>query len=184
MQHASEIEILIPGDNDLSKAQISTIAKLINNVYLSSESDFWPQNGDYERTTTEEIGNFIKNKELIIAKLKGILVGAVHVYHIENDICGFGMLVSSPEYRKTGIGSTLMSAVENWARIKHYNIIQLELLRPLHYRHPQKEFLKNWYEKLNYQMVKSATYKDLYPDQAHLLKIQCTFDIYQKNLKK
>jgi len=168
--------------DELSMQQIESVAELINKVYLITESDFWPQNGSYERTNALEITQFIAKKELIIARIEEEIVGAVHIYPVKDDVCGFGMLVSSPEKRGAGIGRMLMKSIEDWAMMNTYKIIQLELLKPINYLHPDKEFLKGWYTKLGYRIISKTSYGDLYPNQASLLKIPCNFEIYQKNL--
>jgi len=168
--------------DELSIQQIKLVAELINKVYLITESDFWPHNGSYERTNASEILQFIENNELIIAQIDEEIVGAVHVYPVKDDVCGFGMLVAAPKKRGHGIGTTLMKSIEDWAVNNKYKIIQLELLKPINYLHPDKEFLNNWYTKMGYKLISKTTYGKLYPKQASLLKIPCNFEIYQKNL--
>jgi len=169
---------------DLSSRKINEITKLINEVYLVTEKEFWPHDGRYERTNRKELLRFIDNEELIIARSGREIIGAVHIYPIKEKICGFGMLVSSPKMRGIGVGSALMERIENWAKNNNYKIIQLELLKPIEYKHPDKEFLKAWYMKLGYEMISKTSYRELYPKQASLLKIPAYFEIYQKNISK
>ncbi len=182
MPNLPKIITNIVHEDELSIQQIKSIAELINRVYLITESDFWPQNGSYERTNVEEIIQFIEKGELIIASIAHEIVGAVHVYPIKETICGFGMLVSLPEKRGIGIGTALMQSIDDWAIMNRYKTIQLELLKPVNYKHPDKEFLNGWYSKLEYKFMRKTLYGDLYPKQASLLKIPCNFEIYQKNL--
>jgi N-acetylglutamate synthase-like GNAT family acetyltransferase len=184
MYNSSEIETSIVKENELSFEEINNTANLINEVYLLTEKDFWPQDGQYQRTNMDEIRSFIKKQELIIATIAKEIVGAVHIYSLKEGICGFGMLVSSPKKRAIGIGSALMKSIEIWARTNNYKSIQLELLKPLDYKHPDKEFLTTWYTKLGYEMVAKTSYHDLYPEQASLLKVPCIFEIFQKNIIK
>ncbi len=128
MDSAPKILTNIVEEGELSRQDINVIVKLINQVYLLTEKDFWPHDGQYERTNTNEIEHFIKKKELIIATKSQEIVGAAHIYHLKENVCGFGMLVSSPKYRGIGIGSLLMKSIEDWAKTNHYNTIQLELL--------------------------------------------------------
>lgn len=184
MNSTPKISTNIVNEGELSSQQIKVIANLINRVYLFTEKDFWPHDGQYQRTSTNEIESFIRKKELIIATKSLEIVGAVHIYHLKENICGFGMLVSSPKYRGIGIGSLLMKSIENWAKTNHNKTIQLELLKPIEYKHPDKEFLTSWYTKLGYKYVSKTLYHDLYPEQASLLKVPCNFEIYQKNIVK
>ena len=184
MDKTSKISTKIVREGELSSQEINIISKLINQVYLLTEKDFWPHDGQYERTNDDEIAEFIKNNELIIATISNEIVGAVHVYHLEENVCGFGMLVSSPEKRGIGVGSTLMKSIEDWAKINHYKTIQLELLKQIEYKHPDKEFLTSWYTLLGYKYITKTTYLDLYPKQASLLQVPCNFEIYQKNIAK
>ncbi|MCB0476033.1 MAG: GNAT family N-acetyltransferase [Flavobacteriaceae bacterium] len=184
MPSHSKIKTGLANFRSISQQEIIYVAELINRVYMISEHDFWSQTGEYSRTTLEAITEFIKKEELLIARMNNEIVGAVHVYRITDTRCGFGMLVSLPEKRRSGIGAALIAAVETWAFENKYSQIQLELLVPESYKHPDKEFLKKWYTRLGYQLKSATPYADLYPKQAHLLKMQCFFEIYQKNLQK
>jgi len=184
MDSTPKILTNIVKEGELSRQEIDVIVKLINQVYLLTEKDFWPHDGQYERVNTNEIENFIRNKELIIATKSKEIVGAVHIYNLKENICGFGMLVSSPKYRGIGIGSLLMNSIEDWAKTNHYTTIQLELLKPIDYKHPDKEILTSWYTKLGYKYISKTSYLDLYPKQASLLKVPSNFEIYQKNIVK
>ena len=178
----SEIQISNPKAGELSKEEINYTADLINRVYLITESDFWPQNGDYERVNTQELTQFIEKDELIIAKLGDEIVGAVHVYKNTETVGGFGMLVSDPEKRGLKIGSKLVNAVEVWCKKRSCTQIQLELLKPDDKIHPDKEFLYKWYTRIGYEFQSKTPYGDMYPELASLLKIPCTFEVYLKNL--
>ena len=178
------ISTSIVREGELSLREINDISNLINQVYLDSEKDFWPQNGQYERTNKKELIGYISKEELIIARRGQEIIGAVHIYPINEKICGFGMLVSSPKMRRIGVGSVLMKRIEDWAKNNNYRTIQLELLKPTDYIHSDKEFLTFWYTKLGYELKSKTTYEDLYPKQAPLLKIPAYFEIYQKNISK
>lgn len=161
---------------------LESLSTLITAIYLEEESLFWPHNGDYERTNVKELTSFIETGELILAYDKSKIVGSVHVYPIEKDMCGFGMLISDNAYRGKGIGSLLLKAAEQWGIEKKFNTMQLETLTPSETVLPQKERLKKWYIRSGYQLIKKIPYGDLYPKQAHLLKIECDFEVYHKDL--
>ena len=167
---------------DLSNLEIENLATLINLVYLETEKDYWPHDGTYERISSTQLSNYIANNQIIIATVKNHIVGFVHVYKLDNDRCGFGMLITQKEYRKLGVGKKLLTTVDNWAKDQNFKLIQLELLKPQNFIDKNKEFLKKWYQNIGYNYVEKTTYKKLYPKQANLLKIPCVFEIYHKNI--
>lgn len=166
----------------ISSTEIEQITNLINLVYQQSEGDFWPTDGSYARTNFDEITDFINKGELIIAQLGDKIVGSVHVYPIDKTTLGFGMLTSSLEFRKLGIGNLLLKTVEDFAIENQYKIIQLELLKPTDFNHPEKKFLEKWYQKWGYKHHETIPHEKLYFKQATMLKFPCKFDIFQKLL--
>lgn len=177
-----EIKINILQKSSTSESDIKELTHLINSVYEESESDFWPTDGSYSRTNTEEISNFILKGEMIAALVTDELVGSVHIYPINKTTLGFGMLTCSLNHRKKGIGNLLLKAVEEYALSNHYSKIQLELLKPIEFNHPEKEFLEKWYQKWGYQYYETIPYQKLYFKQATMLKFPCKFDLFQKEL--
>ena len=176
------MQTYIADTKTISEEEIHTVVDLINRVYLDSEKDFWPHNGDYERTNVSEIKTFIKENELIVAKLDNEIIGAVHMYKIDDTTGGYGMLVSAPEKRGLKIGKALMNAIEEWFLNENIQQIQIEILKPAEILHPEKEFIEAWYKRLGYQLISKTPYGELYPDNSHLLRIPCTFYIYKKTL--
>ena len=166
----------------ISSVKIQQLTDLINTVYQSSEGNFWPTDGSYSRTNYDEITDFISKGEMIIAFFEDKIVGSVHVYPVDKTTLGFGMLTSSLNYRKMGIGNALLKAVEDFAIANQYKIIQLELLKPTSSNHPEKEFLEKWYQKWGYQYLETIPHEKLYFKQATMLKFPCKFDIFQKLL--
>ena len=168
----------------ISEEEMYTIVDLINRVYLESEKDFWPHNGDYERVNLNQIKEFIQKKELIIAQQNNVIVGCVHVYKLNETTGGFSMLVSDPNKRGNKIGKQLMMAIEDWMKNQNVNLIQLEILKPSEIIHPEKEFIEAWYKRIGYKLISEKPYGELYPHNNHLLKIPCTFFIYHKRIKE
>ncbi|MDP2088826.1 MAG: GNAT family N-acetyltransferase [Flavobacteriaceae bacterium] len=166
----------------ISANEIQQITDLINTVYKSSEGEFWPSDGSYSRTNIDEIADFITKGEMIVSMYDNKIVGSVHVYPIDKTTLGFGMLTSSLDYRKMGVGNLLLKAVESFAINNQYSIIQLELLKPETFNHPEKEFLEKWYQKWGYKHQETIPHEKLYFKQATMLKFPCKFDIFQKLL--
>ena len=61
--------------------------------------------------------------------------------------------------------------------------MQLELLLPREWKHPSKEFLKAWYGRIGYRLIRTTTIDDSYPHLAPLLITPCDFAIYEKPLQ-
>jgi GNAT superfamily N-acetyltransferase len=167
----------------ISENEIEQLTALINSVYKASEGDFWPSDGSYSRTNIDEVTDFISKEEMIVAYLDSEIVGSVHIYPVNETILGFGMLTSSKKYRKKGIGNELLKSVEAYAVENGFKIIQLELLKPIAFNHPEKEFLAFWYQKCGYKYHETIPHEKLYFKQATMLKFPCKFDIFQKLLQ-
>jgi hypothetical protein len=60
--------------------------------------------------------------------------------------------------------------------------LQLELLVPREWTHPNKELLHAWYTRIGYRPVRSGTIDESYPWLAPLLATPCDFVIYHKDL--
>jgi hypothetical protein len=60
--------------------------------------------------------------------------------------------------------------------------MQLELLVPSSWHHPSKVFLDDWYRRLGYRVIRTASVEDLHPALAPLIATPCQFVIYQKAL--
>ena len=62
------------------------------------------------------------------------------------------------------------------------NAMQLELLVPLTWSHPSKEFLDDWYRRIGYRVVRRTSVDLLQPELAPLLATPCEFVVYEKPL--
>jgi hypothetical protein len=177
-----ELKVEILQKTTISEQEIINLTDMINTVYENSEREFWPTDGRYSRTNYNEVSEFITKNEMIVVKNNNKIVGSVHVYHLDKNILGFGMLTCSLENRKQGIGNLLLKSIEGFAIVNKYNAIQLELLKPEEFKHPEKEFLEKWYSNWGYTLKESIPYQNLYFKQVSMLKFPCKFDIFQKLL--
>jgi GNAT superfamily N-acetyltransferase len=163
---------------------IEKITSLINRVYADGEAGLWLPGA--ERTSVDEVISIIRGGELVIARddLGGI-AGAVRAVRLEDEdgeFGEFGMLVADPERRNTGIGRDLVAFAEQWARDEGLTRMQLELLVPREWQHPVKEFLREWYTRLGYRLVRTGRLEEGYPHLQPLLATPCDFLIYHKDL--
>jgi N-acetylglutamate synthase-like GNAT family acetyltransferase len=161
-------------------ALVEQLAELINDVYVNAESGLWRD--DATRTTTSEIADFIAARQIVVAKREGRIVGAVRLHDVAEDLSEFGLLVAAQDERGTGVGRALLDFAEEDSRARGLRAMQLELLLPRTWLHPSKEFLKSWYGRRGYRLVRTGTLDEDYPHLAPLLAVPCDLAIYEKAL--
>ena len=93
------------------------------------------------------------------------------------------MLVAAPEYRGTGVGRALVDFAEQRALERGMRAMQLELLVPRTWRHPNKEFLSAWYGRRGYHVIHTRNVDDAYPHLAPLLATSCDLLVPEKPLR-
>jgi ribosomal protein S18 acetylase RimI-like enzyme len=163
-------------DADLAAA----IADLVNRVYDEAEAGLWRPGA--ERTTPAEIARLIAAGEIVTARSGERVVGSVRLQSLDPDTAEFGMLAADPERRGLGIGRDLVAHVEALATERGARTMQLELLVPTSWAHPSKEFLRDWYERIGYRVVRTGHLPELYPDLAPLLATECDLLVFHKPL--
>jgi GNAT superfamily N-acetyltransferase len=156
------------------------LSDLINFVYATTESGLWRTGAT--RTTPSELAELIRAREVVVATSADEIVGSVRLHDISDDVSEFGLLVAAPERRGTGIGRALLDFAEGSSRDRGLRVMQLELLLPRGWRHPEKEFLKAWYGRRGYRLSRIGTLDDAYPHLAPLLATPCDLVIYEKPL--
>jgi GNAT superfamily N-acetyltransferase len=161
-------------------ALVEELTDLVNDVYEVAESGLWRD--DAIRTTTSEIADFIATGQIVVARRDGRIVGAVRVHDVGEDLSEFGLLVAAQDERNTGVGRALLDFAEGDSRARGLRAMQLELLLPREWEHPSKEFLKSWYGRRGYTLVRTGTLVGTYPHLAPLLAVPCDLAIYEKTL--
>jgi GNAT superfamily N-acetyltransferase len=101
----------------------------------------------------ESIKRAVKNKELLVADLKGELVGFIH-YVMHEDIIDGGLnsfvtcFYVAPRFRNKGIGSTLLNSAIGDALDKSAIGIETSTANPdarrLYEKHHFRQFMGNW----------------------------------------
>ncbi|MDT7789191.1 MAG: hypothetical protein QOF58_7610 [Pseudonocardiales bacterium] len=158
------------------------IAGLVNRVYAEAEKGIWAN--DAARTSPDEIADLIRAGEIAVLRSGERVVGSVRVQRLEDGAGEFGMLVAAPEERGTGVGKELVSFAERWARESGLASMQLELLVPRDWAHPVKEFLRAWYTRLGYQVIRVGDLTEDYPALVPHLACPCDFLIFRKDLSQ
>ncbi len=156
------------------------VISMANEVYYTSEREFWKEG--YYRIDQNEFNHFVTNKWLYLAEINGDLVGCVLMKPVDKDTTSFSMLICHPDYRKKGIGKTLVDHVFKTANERGYQKMQLEILSPLNWVHKEKEFLKSWYSSIGFKLVKEVNFLDYYPSHDKYMKCPLLFSLYEKDL--
>jgi GNAT superfamily N-acetyltransferase len=159
---------------------VDEVAELVNVVYAEAERGMWRD--AWTRTTPAEIAGLVSAGEIAVAHRDGNLVGSVRVHDVAADTSEFGLLVSAPSERGTGVGRALLDFVEERGRERGLRAIRLELLVPREWSHPSKEFLRGLYGRRGYRLVRTGRLDDDYPHLAPLLATPCDLEIHAKEI--
>ena len=92
------------------------------------------------------------------------------------------MLVAAPDRRGAGIGRALVAFAERTSRDQGLRALQLELLVPRDGRHPSKDFLATWYERIGYRIIRLGRIEDAHPHLAPFLATACDVQVREKAL--
>ena len=180
MKQAHKVTTRFPLQSDLEADSIKRLSDLINEVYDEAESGMWQRAGT--RTNPAEVERLLRAHSLILAEIKGVLVGSVNVNLMSDGIGEFGMLVADRNYRGEGIGSALVTHAERWAREHACHTMRLEILTPRHWTHPSKEFLRQWYARIGYEPQTTESFESMYPELVAELATKCDFTVWHKSL--
>jgi GNAT superfamily N-acetyltransferase len=162
------------------RALAGELSELINEVYVVAEDGLWREG--FARTNEAEVDELIAAGEIAIARRDGRVVGSIRVHDVAADASEFGLLVAAPDQRGVGVGRALVDHAERDTRERGLRAIQLELLVPLEWAHPTKEFLKGWYTRRGYRIIGRRQVADAYPRLAPLLATPCELTLYEKPL--
>ncbi|MCK8608852.1 GNAT family N-acetyltransferase [Agromyces sp. C10] len=177
--HATRIGIE-PATSAADAELVESIADLVNRVYNEAEAGLWLPGA--ERTTPEQVAELVAAGQIATAREHDRLVGAVRVHALDDDLAEFGMLAADPDRRGLGIGRDLVAFSERLAAGRGARTMQLELLVPVSWAHPSKEFLRAWYERLGYRVVRTGDLAELHPELAPLLATECDLLVFHRPL--
>jgi GNAT superfamily N-acetyltransferase len=157
------------------------LSRLVNDVYLTAEYGLWREGS--ARTTPSEMAQLIGAGEIAVATRDDRIVGSIRIHDVADDTSEFGILVASPDARGKGVGRALVDFAERRGRERGLRAMQLELLVPREGRHHSKEFLKSWYGRMGYRLIRTRSFDDAYPHLAPLLATPCDLTVYEKPLE-
>ena len=112
----------------------------------------------------------------------GRLVGCAFVRPLDAATADLGLLAAAPERWGAGVGRELVRSAEELMRSGGVNAMQLELLVPKEWVHPEKARLHAWYTRLGYQVVRVAAFEEAAAHLASQLATPCEFLVLRKRL--
>jgi GNAT superfamily N-acetyltransferase len=178
--NGTTVRLLEPEDSR-DPGLVDRLTGLINGVYATAESGLWREGAT--RTTASDLAALIGARQIAVATVDGEVAGSVHVHDVADDASEFGMLVADPDYRGTGVGRALVDFAEQRSRERGLRAMRLELLVPRTWRHPCKEFLRAWYRRLGYRVIRTIEVGETHPHLAPLLATPCDLEVYEKPLQ-
>jgi GNAT superfamily N-acetyltransferase len=176
MEPTPALDVTIVTDVDATRP----LADLVNEVYRVGESGLWLDGVD--RTSAGELAENIAEGKIAGAVLDGALVGCVRLRAIDEQTAEFGMLSARPELQGIGVGRALVAFVESRAIDGGFVRMQLELVKPRGWKHPAKEILHSWYERLGYVVVSTNDFATVEPSVEPFLVTPCDFLVLWKTL--
>ena len=153
---------------------------MINDVYIESEGNIWID--QHQRITPERLVEIIKLGELLLAFKSEEICGCIHLEPMPGKSYKFKMLVANPKYKGKGVGSVLVNFAEQQAKDKGATTMQLELLVPTEFEHPDKIFLNSWYTRIGYKQIGEHDVDFVHQGISQFLKTGCVAKVYQKEL--
>jgi ribosomal protein S18 acetylase RimI-like enzyme len=172
---------ILPATSATDQRLVAEITDLVNLVYADAEAGLWLDGAT--RTTTTEMEQMIATGQIALAQVDGRSVGCIRIQQLDGNVGELGMLAAHPEHRGEGIGRHLVRFAEDLSIQRGLAIMQLELLVPRSWSHPNKEFLHAWYTRIGYRTVRTGTIEDSYPHLAPLLATPCDLVVYHKPLR-
>ena len=166
--------------SQLDENQVGFLILMINQVYDDSEGNIWKK--EHQRIAKPRLLEIIAKKELLLAVAGTEICGCIHLEPMDGTIFKFKMLVANPKFKGKGVGSVLVNFAEEEARKNGALKMQLELLVPTEFEHPDKVFLNKWYTRIGYQKVAEESVDAAHDGLSKLLKTACLAEIYQKVL--
>jgi GNAT superfamily N-acetyltransferase len=159
---------------------VGEIVQVINAAYAAGEAGLWLEGAP--RTGPGEIADAIRGGGLLAATLEGRLVGCAYVRPLEAETADLGLISAVPDQWGRGVGRELVRSAEELMRSQDVTTMQLELLVPKGWVHPEKDRLRSWYTRLGYRVVRTAPVGEVAPQIESGLAVPCEFLIFRKPL--
>lgn len=159
---------------------VTQLAQVINEAYAIGEAGLWLDGAT--RISPDEVGEAIRSGRMLAATSDGRLVGCVFLRPLDACTADLGLLSVATDQWGHGVGGELVRSAEELMRSEGVTTMQLELLVPKVWVHPEKARLRAWYTRLGYTVVGSEPIEHVAGHLASQLRTPCEFLIFRKSL--
>jgi GNAT superfamily N-acetyltransferase len=174
-----EVRLLAP-DEARDGVLVKELVRIINQAYARGEAGLWRDG--WTRTEPGEIGEAIRSRGMLAARLEGRLVGCAYVRPLDTTTADLGLVSAAPRWWGSGVGRELVRSAEELMRSRGVTTMQLELLVPKGCVHPEKDRLRAWYTRLGYRVTRSAPVEEVVAHLVSQLAVPCEFLVFRKSL--
>jgi GNAT superfamily N-acetyltransferase len=177
----AELRLLAP-DEARDEIVVEELVRLINRAYAVGERGLWREGTT--RTEPGEIAAAIRSGGMLAATLEDRVVGCAYLRRLDADTTDLSLLSAALDQWGSGIGGELVRVAEELMRSRGVSEMQLELLVPKGWVHPEKDRLRKWYTRLGYRIVRVAPFDQVAAHLASQLAVPCKFLIMRKPLAR
>jgi GNAT superfamily N-acetyltransferase len=175
----TEVKPLAP-DDALDQVLVEELVGVINAAYAVGEAGFWREG--WTRTNPGEIADAIRSGGMLATAVDGRIVGCAYVRPVDTNTADLGLVSVAPDRWGGGIGRELVAAAEALTRSRGTSTMQLELLFPVGWTHPEKAKLRSWYTRLGYEEIRAAPVEEVAAHLAPQLAAPAEFLVFRKRL--
>jgi GNAT superfamily N-acetyltransferase len=159
---------------------VADLVAVINEAYAVGEAGLWLEG--WTRTEAGEVAEAVHSGGVLAATLGPRVVGCAYVRQLDDGTADLGLVSVIPARWGSGLGRQLVRSAEELARSSGAKTMQLELLVPKEWVHPEKERLCAWYERLGYEVVRVAPFDEIAAHLAPQLATRCEFLVFRMPL--
>jgi GNAT superfamily N-acetyltransferase len=170
----------LPADAADDEDLVEALANLINDAYAVGEAGLWREG--WKRTAPAGMAEAVRRGGMLVATVDGRILGCGCVQALDDSTADLGLVSAAPDRWGTGVGREIVRAAEEMMRSRGVATMQLDLLVPRGWVHPEKDRLRAWYTRLGYRIVRTAPFEEMAQHEASQLATPCEFLIFQKAL--
>jgi GNAT superfamily N-acetyltransferase len=170
----------LPPDEARDDELVEQLVRVVNEAYAVGEAGLWLDAAT--RVSPGEIAEMIGSGGMLAATLGDRLVGCAYVRPLEEGTADLSLISAAPDQWGKGVGRELVRSAEELMLSHGVTTMQLELLVPRGWVHPEKARLRSWYTRLGYEVVRTAPFEEVAAHLTSGLAVPCEFLIFRKSL--